>query len=257
MHAVFLLPFFPRCKDSPLASFRGCAFEKRTGHELWEVTKPISSFLCQIQAFLLTQQVKSHLFGTAPEVPDITASRKSASHPNHELSGRVSVTVSVLYYSSFPIFTDNVWMNTVWPLWSEQQPYSEKHRKLFWVVCTVLAARIWSPFTKYLAYTKVKEGLLSPKATRGITILIQRAGIQQFCNYKDFFFLLLTYWFIMWTQATVTLQPLLFIFLYSKHSSTSASWIADWSLSNLSTWTKVVWDPWTEPYLLLRALCTN
>lgn len=68
-----------------------------------------------------------------------------------------------------------------------EQAYSEKHRNLFWVVCTVLAARIWSPFTKYFAYTKVKEGLLSLKATRGKTIKIQTAGIQQFCNYADFF----------------------------------------------------------------------
>lgn len=59
-------------------------------------------------------------------------------------------------------------------------------------------------------------------------------------------FLLSPCWFIMWILATATLQPVLFIFLYSKHSSTSSSWIADWSLSNLSTWTKVVWDPWTK-----------
>lgn len=76
---LLLFPPFPTCKDSPLANFRGYAFEKRTGNELCKVTKPISSLL-------LTQQVKSHLFGTAPEVPDITASRKLASHPKHELS---------------------------------------------------------------------------------------------------------------------------------------------------------------------------
>jgi len=71
-----LLPLLPRCKDSPLPGFRGCAFEKRTGNELREVTKPISSFLCQTQALLLTQQVKSYLFGMAPEVPDIISIKK-------------------------------------------------------------------------------------------------------------------------------------------------------------------------------------
>lgn len=81
-----LLPLSPGWKDSPLANFRGCAFKKRTGNELQEVTKPISSFLCQIRASLLTQQVKSRLFGTAPEVPDITASRKLASHAKRKLS---------------------------------------------------------------------------------------------------------------------------------------------------------------------------
>lgn len=235
MHAVFLPPSCSHSSQDVRAIFRGCAFEKRTGNELWEVTKPISSFLCQRQAFLLTQQVKSHLFGTAPEVPDITASRKLVSHPKHELSGWVSVTVRVLPSLcslktcgqcglNNPIArSTGTWSGLFVLCWL---PESALH------LHNILHRQRWKKVSSLQKLPEVKPSWY------------KQQGSNNSATMQIFFLLLLPYWFMMWIEATLTLQPLLFI--SCKRSSTSASRIAGWSLSNLSTWTKAVWDPWTK-----------
>lgn len=147
----------------------------------------------------------------------------------------------VPYYLHFPTFSDNISMNIIWPWWSNQ-PYCQKHRRISWLFVPHWLPESGLHLQNILPIRRRRKVSLQ-KLPEAKPSRCEQYGSNNFATMQTFSSLPLLIYYVNSGNCNFATHA---IYLYSKHSSTSSSWITDWSLSNLSTWTKVVCDPWTK-----------